>query len=198
MSILSSLHAATPPPVAVELAANRVSAAAIEFRGGKAVVSAHASEPLPDGVIVPSLTAANIHDRAALIGALGRVFDRLGGRPRRVGLVIPDPVAKVSLVRFEQVPARRQDLDQLVRWQVRKAAPFPVEEAQVSYTPGFRGTDGQEFIVISARRDTIREYEEVCSELGSHPGIVDLATFNVVNAVLADRPRPRATGCSST
>ena len=56
MSILSSLHAATPPPVAVELAANRVSAAAIEFRGGKAVVSAHASEPLPEGVLVPSLT----------------------------------------------------------------------------------------------------------------------------------------------
>jgi Tfp pilus assembly PilM family ATPase len=190
MSILSSLHAATPPPVAVELAANRVAAAAIEFRAGKAVVSAHASEPLPDGVLVPSLTGANIHDRAALIGALGRVFDRLGGRPRRIGLVIPDPVAKVSLVRFEQLPARRHDLDQLVRWQVRKAAPFPVEDAQVSYTPGFRGTDGYEFIVVSARRETIREYEEVCTELGSHPGIVDLATFNVVNAVLAGSAPP--------
>jgi Tfp pilus assembly PilM family ATPase len=190
MSILSSLHLATPPPVAVELAANRVSAAAIEFRGGKAVVSAHASEPLPDGVLVPSLTGPNLHDRAAVIGALGRVFDRLGGRPRRIGLVIPDPVAKVSLVRFEQVPARRQDLDQLVRWQVRKAAPFPVEEAQVSYTPGMLGAEGQEFVVISARRETIREYEEVCSELGSHPGIVDLATFNVVNAVLAGSTPP--------
>jgi type IV pilus assembly protein PilM len=190
MSFLSSLHAATPPPVAVELAANRVSAAAIEFRAGKAIVSAHASEPLPEGVLVPSLTSANILDRAALIGALGRVFDRLGGRPRRVGLVIPDPVAKVSLIRFEQVPARRQDLDQLVRWQVRKAAPFPVEEAQVSYTPGFRGADGQEFLVISARRDIVREYEEVCSEVGSHPGLVDLATFNVVNAVLAGSSPP--------
>ena len=190
MSILSSLHAGTPPPVAVEFAVNRVSAAAIEFRAGKAVVSAHASEPLPDGVLVPSLTSANVHDRAALIGALGRVFDRLGGRPRRVGLVIPDPVAKVSLVRFEQVPARRQDLDQLVRWQVRKAAPFPVEEAQVSYAPGFRGADGQEFLVISARRDIVREYEEVCSEVGSHPGLVDLATFNVVNAVLAGSAAP--------
>jgi len=60
----------------------------------------------------------------------------------------------------------------------------------VSYTPGVGGADGQEFIVISARRDTIREYEEVCSELGSHPGIVDLATFNVVNAVLAGSAPP--------
>ncbi len=35
-------------------------------------------------------------------------------------------------MRFEQVPARAQDLAQLIRWQVRKAAPFPIEEAQVS------------------------------------------------------------------
>ncbi|MEO8259811.1 MAG: pilus assembly protein PilM [Acidobacteriota bacterium] len=190
MSFLSSLHAATPPPVAVEIAANRVAAAAIEFRGGRAVLSAHAAEPLPEGVLVPSLTGTNVHDRAAIIGALGRVFDRLGGRPRRIGLVIPDSVAKVSLVRFEQVPARRLDLDQLVRWQVRKAAPFPIEEAAVSYAPGIGGADGQEFIVVSARREAIREYEEICGELGSHPGLVDLATFNVVNAVLAGSTPP--------
>ena len=188
MSILSSLQEATPPLVAVELAAHRVSAAAIEFRAGKPVVSAHASEPLPEGVLVPSLTLPNVHDRAALIGAVGRVFDRLGGRPRRVGLVIPDPVARVSLVRFEKVPMRRPDLDQLVRWQVRKAAPFAIEEAQVSYVPGLRGPDGQEFIVITARREIVREYEEVCAEVGADPGIVDLATFNVVNVVLAGSP----------
>jgi Tfp pilus assembly PilM family ATPase len=188
MSILSSLQEATPPLVAVELAAHRVSAAAIEFRAGKPVVSAHASEPLPEGVLVPSLTLANVHDRAALVGAVGRVLDRLGGRPRRIGLVIPDPVARVSLVRFEKVPVRRPDLDQLVRWQVRKAAPFAIEEAQVSYVPGLRGPEGQEFIVITARRDIVREYEDVCSEVGADPGIVDLATFNVVNVVLAGSP----------
>ena len=130
MSLLSSLREATAPSVAVELAATRVSAAAIEFRAGKPVVSAHASEPLPEGVLVPSLTTPNVHDRAALIGALGRVFDRMGGRPRRVGLIVPDPIAKVSLVRFQQVPPRRPDLDQLVRWQVRKTAPFAIEDAQ--------------------------------------------------------------------
>ena len=41
-------------------------------------------------------------------------------RPARVALIIPDVAARVSVVRFEQVPQRREDLDQLVRWQVRK------------------------------------------------------------------------------
>src|SRR4029079_2348966 len=108
---------------------------------GQATVTSYAFEPLGEGAIVPSLTAANIHDRAAVIGALGRLFDRLGGRPRRIGLVIPDPAAKVSLVKFEQVPARRQDLDQLVRWQVKKTAPFAVDDALLSYVPGARTAD---------------------------------------------------------
>jgi len=125
------------------------------------------------------------HDRSAVIGALGRLFDRLGGRPRRIGLVIPDPVAKVSLVRFEQVPTRLQDLDQLVRWQVRKTAPFSVDAAQLSYLRGARTGEGQDFVVSIARRDIIEGYESVCAEVGAHAGIVDLATFNVINTVIA-------------
>ncbi len=114
------------------------------------------------------------------------------GRPRRVGLIIPDVVAKVSLVKFERVPTRAQDLDQLIRWQVRKAAPFAIEEAQVSHVPGLRADDGQEFIVTVARRGIVEEYEGLCAEHGAAAGLVDLATFNVINAVLAAPLRPTA------
>jgi Tfp pilus assembly PilM family ATPase len=190
MSILSSFRTATPPKVAVEFASSRLSAARVELRAGKAIIAAHATEPLPPGAVVPSLTTPNIHDRAAVIGALGRLFDRLGGRPRRIGLVLPDPVAKVSLVRFERVPPRRQDLDQLVRWQVKKTAPFSVDDAQLSYLPGAHTSEGQDFVVSIARRDIVEGYESVCAEIGAHAGIVDLATFNVINAVLAGATPP--------
>ena len=192
MSILTSLRRATPPAVAVEFASTRLSAARVEFRSGRATIAAHASEPLPQGAVVPSLTAQNIQDRAAVIGALGRLFDRLGGRPKRIGLVIPDPAVKVSIVRFEQVPARRQDLDQLVRWQVKKAAPFSIDDAELSYLPAGRSGDGQDFVVSIARRDIVQGYESVCAELGAHAGIVDLSTFNVINAVLAGSNCPGA------
>ena len=191
MSILTTLHESPVPAAAVEIAASRVSAASLEWRGGQAVVSAHASELLSGGALVPSLTAANIHDRPAVLGALGRVLERIG-RPRRIGLVVPDVVGRVSLVRFEQVPARTQDLDQLVRWQVRKTAPFPIDDAQVSYVSGMRAEDGQEFLVSLSRRDVIQEYENLCGEAGAHAGIVDLATINVINAVLAGTDAPAA------
>ena len=190
MNILASLHDTSGPSVAVELASHRVSAASLEWRGGRPIVGAHAIETLPPGALVPSLTADNIQDRAAVAAALGRVFDRIGGRPRRIGLVVPDLVARVSIVRFEKVPQRSQDLDQLVRWQVRKTAPFPIEEGQVSYVPGGRAADGQDFIVSLARRQVVEDYERLCAEAGAYAGIVDLATFNVINVVLAGPAPP--------
>ena len=186
-----SLKDAPPPGAAVEVSAHHVSAASLEIRGGRPTVSAHATEPLPPGALVPSLTAHNIRDQAGVAAALARVLERVG-RPRRVGLVVPDPVAKVSLLRFEHVPGRAQDLDQLIRWQVRKAAPFAIEEAQVSHTPGLRAADGQDFIVSVAKREIVEEYEALCAAAGAHAGIVDISTFNVINAVLAGAGAPAA------
>jgi type IV pilus assembly protein PilM len=191
MSLFSSLRESAAPPVAVEIASGRVSAASLEWRAGQPAVAMHAAELLPKGALVPSLTSANTHDRAAVMTALNRVLERIG-RPRRIGLVVPDAIARVSLVRFEKVPSRANDLDQLVRWQVRKSAPFPIDEAQVSYVAGLRHADGQEFVVSVARREVVREYEALCAEAGAHAGLVDLATFNVINAVLAGSASPSA------
>ena len=180
----TSLADAPPPDAAVEIAAHRVSAISIETRSGRPVVAAHASEPLPEGALVPSLTAHNVrdvHGRATVVAALKRVLDAVG-RPRRIGLVVPDPIAKVSLVRFAQVPARANELEQLIRWQMRKAAPFPIEEAQISFTRGIRADNEQEFLVSMARRDVVVEYEDLCSAAGAHAGILDISTFNVINA----------------
>jgi type IV pilus assembly protein PilM len=184
-----SLRDAPPPGAAVEIAAGHVSAVSLESHGGTMAVAAHAAEALPEGALVPSLTARNLQNRAAVAAALRRVLEQVG-RPRRVGLVVADAVARISLVRFEQVPSRQRDLEQLVRWQVRKAVPFAPEEAQVSYVAGLRGADGQEFVVTTARREIVLEYEEVCEAAGAHAGIVDISTFNVINAVLAGSAAP--------
>ena len=191
MNALRSLFVSPGPTVGVEIAARRVSAAVLVRRGARWVVSAHTVEPLPPGLVTPSLTAPNIADRPALVAALRRVFDRLGTRPRRIGLVVPDNMAKVSLVRFDKVPARAQDLDGLIRWQVRRTAPFSIDEAQVSWTPGTALPDGaQEYVVALARRSIVAEYEEACAGAGAHAGLVDLATLNVINAVLAGDRAP--------
>jgi Tfp pilus assembly PilM family ATPase len=186
-----SLFASSRPQVAVGIAADRVMAINVA-RGGEApTITAHASEPLPAGAIDPQLNGTNIADRAAVTRALCRMFERIGQHPRRVALAVPDPIGKVSLLRFEKVPARAEDLDQLIRFQVRKAAPFRVEDAQIAHSPGAAlDGGGREFVVVVTRRDVVREYEAACEAAGAHAGLVDLASLNVINAALAGHERP--------
>ncbi len=184
--MIRRLLASAPPTVAVEIAPRRVAAAAVALRGGRLAVTAHASEPLASGLVTPALNAVNVHDAGELARAVARVFERLGGRPRRVALAIPDSAAKVSLMQFEKVPPRAADFDELVRWQMRKSAPFKMDEAQVSCLPGLPRTAGaHEFVVVVARRDILREYEAAIEAAGAQAGLVDLTTFNVINTVLA-------------
>ena len=190
MSAWSSWFAAPRPTLGLEISAGGVAAVRLAGSDGTPVIAAAAVEPLPAGAVVPALNAPNVADRGALTAALRRVLEGIGGRPRRAALVLPDTVAKISLLRFEKVPAREHDLLELVRWQVRKSVPFRIEDAQVSYVAGAQGPHGRDFLVLVARRDVIAEYESACAAAGTHAGIVDVATCNLVNAVLAARRAP--------
>ncbi len=191
MSLLASWLASPPPDAAVEIAPERVAAATIAERSGGFVVSSYAVEALPPGAVLPALSGHNIADAQAVATAVRTVIGRLDGRVQRIALVIPDVTAKVSLLHFDKVPARRDDLDQLVKWQVRKSAPFAIEEACVTFSTGTRAADGSgDFVVVLARRDVVQEYERVCAEAGVYAGIVDISTFSVLNLFLASGRAP--------
>ncbi|MEO8522921.1 MAG: pilus assembly protein PilM [Acidobacteriota bacterium] len=175
-----------PPAAALEIDARRVTGSTIARQGGGHVLASHATEPLPAGAVEPALNAVNVHDPAALAAAIRAVLERLAPRPRRIALVLPDTVAKFSLLRFDKIPDRPQDLDQLIRWQMRKAAPFRIEDAQLAWTPGVAlPGGGREYLVTVVRRDVVESYERACTDAGAHAGIVDIASVNLVNAVLA-------------
>jgi type IV pilus assembly protein PilM len=187
MSVLSWL-ASSPPDAAIEIAPDGVSIAVLGSRGADAMVQAYGAAELPPGAIVPALVGHNVVNRPAVVEALRAACERAGHRPRRAALIIPDVSARVSLVRFDQVPSRRDDLDQLIRWQVKKSLPFSLDEASITHSPGVRVESGREFIVVAARRDVVAEYEGVCDEAGIHAGLVDVATLCVANLYLAGSP----------
>jgi Tfp pilus assembly PilM family ATPase len=190
--ILSNLFRTPAPDVALEIDRTHVAAAKLGWRGSQPVITAVVGEKLPAGAVVPGLAALNMPDVPAVAQAIGRVLGQLGGsRPSRVSLIIPDTVAKVSLLKLEKVPERSSDLHEIVRWQIRKTAPFPIEQAVLSISPGARGADGSnEFVVALSRADVIHQYEQACVMAGVHAGLVDLSTFGVINSILASTSAP--------
>ena len=188
MSLRDLLQTAAPD-VALEIDHTHVSAVRLAMRGEQVVIAAHAMEALPAALVVPGLLTPNMSDVPAVAQAIGRVLTQLGGaRPSRVSLVLPDTVAKVSLVKLDKVPAKAADLQEIVRWQLKKSSPFPLEQAVLSISPGAKTADGvSEFVVATARTEVVRQYEQACEMAGLHAGLVDLSTFAVINSVLASR-----------
>ena len=170
------------PSVALAISAAAVKGVAIASVESKVRVIGHATVSLPSGAVEPTATAVNIADSAIVASAVRQVIKELPWKGRRVGLVVPDCVGKVSFLKLDQVPSRTGDLRKLIAWQVNKVLPFPIEEAQLEYFPGQQLPDGgREFVVGIIRRDIVEEYEDVCKTGGVYAGLVDLSVFNVVN-----------------
>ena len=136
MSPLPAWLQTPPPTLGLQLDAQRVTAVLVDRDAPTPLVRAVASTALPPGAVVPSLTSHNVLQRDVVVSALRGLVDQIGGRPRHVALAIPDTAAKVSLLPFDQIPANTRDLEQLVRLQLRKTVPFPVEDAQVTWSRG--------------------------------------------------------------
>jgi hypothetical protein len=98
----------------------------------------------------------------------------------------------VTLLPFEQLPPKAADIEQLLRWQLKKASPFPIEEAQLSWFVAHRAESGPVLAATVARRDVIQQYEAVATAVGMHAGLVDLASFNVMNAVIGAAGAPQS------
>lgn len=176
--------------VAIEFSAGRVAVTRIGSRG-QSVAGSGASEPLPAGALVPALVTRNIEHPAVVVGAVKKALERAGfGSPRRVRLVIPDAAARVSLVQLETVPTRPADLEQLIRWHVKKAAPFPVEDGVLSYTTIASAPGNTTFAAVVAHRQVIAEYEAIADAIGAHAGQIEIASFACINTAVAAGATP--------
>lgn len=183
--------ASSPPSVAVEIASGRVTVAEIAGGASGMVVSAYASEPLPADAVTPTHTGPNVPDAGVVTSAIRRACEKAGLRvPKRAALIVPDSATRVSLLSFEDLPARQADIEQLVRWQIKKSTPFAVEDAQISAVVTHREPGATTVAAVAAQRDVIAQYEMPLTALGMHVGLVDVASLNVLNAVLANGNAP--------
>lgn len=177
----------SPPEadVVVEIASGRLTVARVG-PDGQAIPSTSVSETLPPGAVTPALTAKNIEQPPVVVAALKRALERAGfGTPSRVAMIVPDSAARVSLIPLEVIPARASDLDQLVRWHVKKATPFPVEDAVLSYVTAASEGGTTTLAAVVAHRAVIAEYEGIADAIGAHAGQVNVASLTVINAAIA-------------
>lgn len=179
------LEATPHPPLAIEIAPERVAAARWTRTGG---LDGFAVEALPAGALVPSAVETNIVNSAALKTAFTNVCTRLRAKDEGVALVLPDPVIRVFVQHFEQFPRSPQEAVPMLRWKLKKSVPFEVDETLISYMRQAPREDGVDVVTALARLRIIREYESLAEGAGLQPGVVLSSSLAAIS--LLDELRP--------
>jgi hypothetical protein len=148
-------------------------------RRGKPVVEAVASAPL-EGMPRSIFQSSTVSD-GELDTRLRELFERTGTRPGRVSLVLPDNLAKISLIQLPERPGSRRQLEELVRAKMRRAVPFRLDDAALSYEVVPGGGRSVGILVVLVRRNLVERIEGAFERLGARVGLVDITTPNLLN-----------------
>lgn len=169
------LHAMPHPSLVVEIAADHVAAA--RWGSARGHLDAVGVESLPVGAVMPSPIETNVPQPDAVRSALRRVFGRLAHRGAPLALLVPDAVVRVFILPLEDLPRRSEEALPLLRWRLKKSVPFDVEETVISWTRQSGRDENLEVVTAVARRQIVREYEEIVQSLGGQPGVVMSSTL---------------------
>lgn len=158
--------AAPNPPLAIEFAARGLAASRQSASGAQIV-----SRALAPGLVAPSAVRPNLVDPEAVASSLRALLaavDVGAGNAEALTLLVPDLTARLSILDFDMLPARRDELAPLARFRLRKSLPFAEEQAVISC----QALSPTRLLVAVADRARIDEYENCLEAAGIQAGVV--------------------------
>lgn len=174
------------PKLACEISADRVLVGRVSENGGR-VLEACASSDLLSGSVVPDLIEMNLRQPELVYEAIRDTLGSIGGRSRDVIAVLPDAAVRVVLLDFETLPSKRDEVEGVVRFRLKKSLPFDVDKAKVSYHVQPSRT-GVRVIAAVALANVVEDYEAVFRQAGYQPGVVMPSMLAALGAANAPQP----------
>jgi hypothetical protein len=163
------LDAIPHPPVAIEVAPDRVAGARWGRTGS---VDGYAVEALDPGALFPSAVETNIANLPAVRETVAGVAKRLRASDEEIALLVPDPVIRVFVQHFDDFPRSPSEATPMLRWKLKKSVPFEADETLISYMRQAPREDGVDVVTALARLRIVREYEALAEYAGLYPGVV--------------------------
>ncbi|HVR69560.1 MAG TPA: hypothetical protein VMT87_01835 [Vicinamibacteria bacterium] len=177
------------PLTVVEVRARALGVVRLAREGRRVPLAAAASLDLPEGALRLSMTESNLADPAAFTQVLRSLLEKAGALAAgRVGLVLPDPVARVALVPASEVAGKsRAATEEMIRFRLRRSVPFDIREAKVTFaSPGTRSQDP--VLVAAIFKPVLEAYEAAFRAAGVRAGLVELAGLALLGAAFGALP----------
>ena len=142
---------------------------------------------VPEGLLDNEPFVTRIRSAEKYGALVAASIQKEGLKTRSISVVLPDHLARVSILAFEELPRTRRELLDLVKWKMKKAVPFKVEDASVDYqVMPVAGGDaetpkGYNVLAVLMPQAVVEEHEAIFTRLGIHAGLVDLSSFSLLH-----------------
>ncbi|WP_432821066.1 type IV pilus biogenesis protein PilM [Trichloromonas sp.] len=169
--------------ISLDICGGELRGVALRRQGTKTVVLTGAkTTPLPENTWALSVRDANILDRPRFIAAVKATLDPLAGGEDRIALSLPDPIGRILMTEVDSTFKSRQEGVEVVKWQLKKSFPAEAKDMQLDYQVLEKTEAGRYRLLVSMIvRSVLHQYEEVLSEAGYHPVLVDFHSPNLYN-----------------
>jgi type IV pilus assembly protein PilM len=155
-----------PPGMVFEVSEAGIAAARI---GARTELDFQALNP---GVLAVSPLKDNVLDEAAFAAAVKALAATHTARKGRdAALILPDFTTRTTVLDFDSFPTDAEEQLALIRFRLKRAVPFDVETAAVSYwvQPGAKRVD---VVVVMAPLEIVARFEAPFRAAGLNPGLV--------------------------
>jgi type IV pilus assembly protein PilM len=166
MGILQRWLSDPPPDRVFEITERSLAA------GGWRDPSKPHSEPLEGLGLIASPSLPNIQSVDLYKHALERLPASDGAKKMTCALVIPDYAVRMTILDFEAFPDGDTERLALLRFRLRKSVPFPIDEAQLSYSVQIEEKGRVEILAVTVSRPILQEYETIFMNAGYRVGVV--------------------------
>ncbi|MDR3724584.1 MAG: hypothetical protein P4K83_08880 [Terracidiphilus sp.] len=170
------LRAGGRPPAAVEVSSQGALAAA-----GHPPVYGFA--PLQAGALTPGVAEANLRAPQAVAEAIRTALDAVNPPKRAVTLLVPDTAVRIFVLDFDALPTKAAELLPILRFRLRKMAPFDVEHAGLSCQVLSAVKGECRVLAAVTPGPVLAEYENAVRAAGYEPGAVLPAALAALETV---------------
>lgn len=160
---------------------NLIGGCLFEKSGGE--ISCRLSKVMTSPFIIESISQ-NLPEIIPLIASsIDNIMPQIGGTQRRASIGISDSIFRIIISQLSHFPSRHKEREEVLLWQFKKAIPYPLEKARLSYEVIENGKESTKVLSVIANSDEIGALENIFDERGMTAGIIAPSTLILYNAL---------------
>jgi type IV pilus assembly protein PilM len=136
---------------------------------------------MPADIIELDFGNVRLADPARFTELIRGLVARNEGEIDRASILLPDSFSRVAILSLDQLPRRRADALEMIRWKTKKSVPFKVDKAAVDFMVLPSTGPGLNILAVLTPRTVIEAFEAAFTSLEIHAGLVDLNTLSLLN-----------------